>query len=443
MNTKTTTEMVDQGVSLLLGHQTHEELDEAERVFREAAAQGLEKGYCGLIALAAGCLGVDAVIENSRVHYDEDLERASRILEWIESSGVPGVYQQELYGLFTSLGEAYRRHKSMRCAKRCFTCAAEHGDTGGMVALAMLHLTPGNNFIGLLDKLLIIAAPLLGAMAGLYALMKHILRVYGDTIYDAFTSFFASLPHKYPLQSYPIFNFEIAPDQLDFVNFAYIGFIVAYLLYFIIVSSKYRTPWLRRLDKAGRKWLQKAAELSDADAFAGLGYYSYHGIAGKCSKAAAEAYYRQAVDLGSTTAMWRLGKIYQSTAFTVHEEKEAFELYAKAAADGNAEGLYRVAKCYRNGAYVAPNLEKANDYYSKALEAGLTGRRMWKSKWSDFDRLLGRKYYADVTYTDADAQPFVENTIKKSEYGAKAVAAFTRACAQLISADAWHESQVY
>ena len=93
-------------------------------------------------------------------------------------------------------------------------------------------------------------------------------------------------------------------------------------------------------------------------------------------------YYKEAADLGNTTAMMNIGYIYEDSKFMPRSYKKAFDWFKKAAECGNVVAMRRVADSYKRGildgdtCVLDKNNKKAIEWYQKAAETGSI-RSMW------------------------------------------------------------------
>ena len=80
--------------------------------------------------------------------------------------------------------------------------------------------------------------------------------------------------------------------------------------------------------------------------------------------------YEQAADMGSSTALARLGDIYHEGFARRRDEDKAFAYYKQAADAGNADGMYGLGNFYSCGYGVDADGEKAVEWFEKAAAHG-------------------------------------------------------------------------
>ncbi|NJN04470.1 MAG: DUF2610 domain-containing protein [Leptolyngbyaceae cyanobacterium RM1_1_2] len=158
---------------------------------------------------------------------------------------------------------------------------------------------------------------------------------------------------------------------------------------------------------AGFDWWQVAAENGNASAMLEIGsayLYGKEGVAGQ-DLAKAEAYFNQALSIGSVEAETALGNLHTTIATQAYQSgnAEALKLanaqrlayYQSAAQKGSGRAMYFLADMYRHGDYVEADLQKAVEWYQESAGAG------------DIDAALRlAQLYADETESGlGEAQP--------------------------------------
>ena len=80
----------------------------------------------------------------------------------------------------------------------------------------------------------------------------------------------------------------------------------------------------------------------------------------------------QAVPLGNSSAMFRLGGLYESGNGVAQSYEKAVELYQKAADLGDANAMHNQGFLYAKGKGVSKSYEKAEELFRQAAENGKT-----------------------------------------------------------------------
>ena len=102
--------------------------------------------------------------------------------------------------------------------------------------------------------------------------------------------------------------------------------------------------------------------------------------------------------MGSSTALARLGDVYNEGFARRRDTDKAFAYYKQAADTGNADGMYGLGICYSCGYGIEADGEKAVEWYEKAAAHG-NSNAMIK---------LGHTYcapYDDYDDEDGDENP--------------------------------------
>lgn len=117
-------------------------------------------------------------------------------------------------------------------------------------------------------------------------------------------------------------------------------------------------------DEESIQWLEKAAELANADAQYEMGKHYDYGVNDKDKdrRNLAIAWYRKAAEQGHPEAQSEMGYYYNYEGdFT-----QAVQWFTKAAVQGSPESQYRLATLYATGKGVKKDKKIANEYYQKS-----------------------------------------------------------------------------
>lgn len=117
-------------------------------------------------------------------------------------------------------------------------------------------------------------------------------------------------------------------------------------------------------------WYQKSADQGNSNAYNNLGrcYYSGNGVEQDYKKAF--YWYEKAADSGSAYGQNNLGECYQYGAGTEQDYAEAVYRYKRAAVDGIARAQNNLGDCYFNGMGVEQDHELAAHWYREAAQQG-------------------------------------------------------------------------
>ncbi len=118
-------------------------------------------------------------------------------------------------------------------------------------------------------------------------------------------------------------------------------------------------------------YYQKAAELGNGEAYAGLGWLYEKGNFVECDYKKAYLYYQRAVELESGNGYAGLGYMYENGLYLEKNETKAFEFYEYGEKLGSARATNNLGGFYYYGNVVNINYEKAVELYRKASELGL------------------------------------------------------------------------
>ena len=134
-------------------------------------------------------------------------------------------------------------------------------------------------------------------------------------------------------------------------------------------------------DRIAKKWYEKAANESLAEAECRMGEYCYD--AGDYAKA--RYWYRRAAEQGNGKAMWMQGILRSSEKYGLQNDWKAFQYFQQSAEAGFGWGMYNLAHCYETGSGVQKNLKLAGEWYAKAADEGIEPAIEWLNRESDVE----------------------------------------------------------
>ena len=152
-------------------------------------------------------------------------------------------------------------------------------------------------------------------------------------------------------------------------------------------------------------YIEKAAELKNADAMYKLGYFYSRGRYVEQDKKKAVEWYKKAAELGSQQAQCNLALCYMNGAGL--EKNVDFGIYwlERAVANGSVMAMYNLGKCYEFGLGVEPNAYFAlKNYLSAAnkgnVDAKLAVVKLYKYEYKDYEQAI--YWLNDLIKTDKD-----------------------------------------
>ncbi len=127
--------------------------------------------------------------------------------------------------------------------------------------------------------------------------------------------------------------------------------------------------WWEKAEDVFSSWSQVPKSYSWSSL--NLGYIFFNGWGVDKDLEKAKEWWQKSAERGNTTAMFRLGKLYQSQG--KRYDKEAFGLFFRSANDKDspsADAMHYLSLCYRFGHGTAKDLQQADYWEKKAQETG-------------------------------------------------------------------------
>lgn len=119
------------------------------------------------------------------------------------------------------------------------------------------------------------------------------------------------------------------------------------------------------------EWYKKAVELGNSKAMFNLATHYLNGDGIPSDPDIAVKWYTKAAELGNSIAMYNLGVIFSNGDFIPQSKETAVGWFEKAAKAGNSKAMFILATYYDIGDVVIQNKGTAAEWYAKAAELGV------------------------------------------------------------------------